>query len=494
MSAAKFLFELIHSLDKNEKRFFRLFTNMHSNKQSKKYIEVYDILLKTKKFEETKALIQIREKLQKKNVNHILKNLKEQILDSLSIYHRNNHSFFKQTSTLFKIHLLIKKKHYKEAQKLLMEQKREAEEKEFYELSYNINRYEIDLNGVLLHRTLDFYEEADVSYQLMLENIDKLQEIVHAKQLHNKIRQLIYNKYLTNTEQSEKILTLLQHCNKILQSNSIRSLKAKFYYLQSAANCYGFGNQNTSDYISCLEQSIELANQNPNLFVYGTTYIPLTNLTKLYIQEGEHEKFHQSIKELGQIAEKIDRVPKSLVFFWKNMRLLEYYIFYKKTINSQELQDITNFIHHTATLSKEQQTALLLKLGHYFFNSSNYTECQEVLNEILGLTLMKAKDYYYASARSMYVLCFYELRLYDLATREILSFRRKLKREGFMLNELNELLNFISLIVNTHHENKQKIKLNLNKIIALFEANQALYNKVLFIKDWAKTKLVELES
>ncbi len=492
MNNTQFLFNLIHGLNQSEKRFFRLFANLHNNKQNKKYIILYDLILKTKEFNEKIINKNINKHFNKKQISAINKTLAQQILDSLLIYHKDNLPIYKHTADLSKAILLINRKHYQEARSLLKKQTKEIKEKEYYQLSYETQTKNIYIDSILNHRDPNFFERTEQSYDLLLDNLEQLQEIVKARKVHNQIRTLVYNKYIPAKEQYEKITAIHQNISRRIETKDIKSNEAKFYYYQTLAMCYSSFNNNTEKYILYLEKSLVLLKKYPFLFPKNTAYISLVNIASLYIINSEHAKFHQTRIELEAIILNSEPPYQATISYWKHLRLLEYHETFIVELKKEQLQDIYHFIDHTPTISKEQKTGLSFALARYFFASTNYTQSQKILTNVLEITLTNDMGYYYVSIRIMHTLCFYELSIPNLAAREILSLRRKLKREEMDLPVLNNLLNLISLIINAHTENTKKIEAKLHEITTLFDANaenKFFIQKLVFVKQWAEKKL-----
>jgi len=99
------LFDLIHTLSKSEKRYFKLFANLQKGKE-KKYLKVFDAIASMEEYDEKK----LREKLKGEtflNELHVIKNyLFEMILDSLQ-KQENDRSAPAQTLNLLQQQLIL---------------------------------------------------------------------------------------------------------------------------------------------------------------------------------------------------------------------------------------------------------------------------------------------------------------------------------------------------------------------------------------------------
>jgi len=83
-TASDELFQLIKSLSKNEKRYFRLFVSRQSESSTKKFVKLFDAIDKQKEYNE--AVILVREKsLKAQQLSNLKAHLHKQILQSLKL-------------------------------------------------------------------------------------------------------------------------------------------------------------------------------------------------------------------------------------------------------------------------------------------------------------------------------------------------------------------------------------------------------------------------
>ena len=96
MSNIDGVFELVKSLTKNEKRFFKIFSKRHGDKDDLKYLQLFDIYDSFYVFEKEKIDEEILKK-QLSNIRNIKHQLNLQVLKCLNTYHYNK-SFEIETS------------------------------------------------------------------------------------------------------------------------------------------------------------------------------------------------------------------------------------------------------------------------------------------------------------------------------------------------------------------------------------------------------------
>ncbi len=498
MSAIKFLHDLIHSLDKGEKRFFRLFTGLYNNKQAKQYITLYDILLKTKEFNEQSVNKKIYNQLPENKISQIQANLKEKILESLIFFHKNNLPVLKHISNVHKANLLTKKKHYVEAKKILEKEKKEMEKRAYYALSYYLHTDSIALDGLFEHRNIHFFDKVTTSYDSVLNDLKRLEELVKAKLIHNEIRKCVYSKYtMTSSELEENVKHIYQTKLQRKQIDGLEGIEAKYYCFQSLYLCCELLELGDAKKMDSLEQAITLVKKYPYLFAENIAYPSLVNIMRLYVGSAAHEKFSEAMVELSKLIKKADDFSKPKMLYWKYVRLLEYHSSFAKELSEEYIKEIMEYLQQTTGLSDEQKIGVSFKLANVFFELGKYEKSQEILQEIVVMAIIQENDFYYISTRIMYILNCYEFGEIDLAIREMRSIRRKLKRENFTSASLNDLMDIINTIISNKANNINKTKLKLNEIIFLFEVNKQdiiFIIKLFFIKKWAEQKLTKMSS
>ncbi len=113
------LFELIKSLDPSEKRYFKRFNTIHSDKKENVTTQLFDLIEKMDDFEEDKIKLFFSDRKTAQHI-HVSKNyLYKNILKSLRSFHQGFSKEAEVRDLLFEIELLYHKKLYRQAAKQL---------------------------------------------------------------------------------------------------------------------------------------------------------------------------------------------------------------------------------------------------------------------------------------------------------------------------------------------------------------------------------------
>ncbi len=113
------IYELIHSMDASEKRYFKRYSSIHSDRKDSISIQIFDALDKMKSYSDEKLKEYFKDQKTAQHI-HVSKNyLLKNILRSLRNYHQSFSKESELKDTLVEIELLSQKKQYNLAFKIL---------------------------------------------------------------------------------------------------------------------------------------------------------------------------------------------------------------------------------------------------------------------------------------------------------------------------------------------------------------------------------------
>lgn len=141
----KVLFQMVHSLTKTEKRYFKL----QFAKQKVKYLVLFGILEKQTVYDRVlikKTLLKNKD-FDFKNLAVDVNYLSENILQSLQLFYQNKNANFRIKNRLSHIEILYNKGHFEESLKLINKVKKLILKYEHYTYAYEIGRWEQKILG-----------------------------------------------------------------------------------------------------------------------------------------------------------------------------------------------------------------------------------------------------------------------------------------------------------------------------------------------------------
>jgi len=190
MKSKELLFELIHSLTKSEKRYFKVFTSTH--KEGNNYVKLFDAIQEQKVYDEDKLLSKFKKEDFVRQFSVAKNYLMNLILKSLSQHHQKAKKSIELNEYLTEIEVLYWKGLYKLTHKKINQAKKIA-------AKYNLTHY------LLLINHWDKRIEDYVSISMMNEDACKETQV-----------------YLDDYNQQMQMNLLIKEMQKITRS-SIKS-------------------------------------------------------------------------------------------------------------------------------------------------------------------------------------------------------------------------------------------------------------------------------
>lgn len=171
MRSSDFLFRLIKSLSKGDRRNFKLFARLQDG--DKKYIQLFDAIDKQTEYDERKLLKQFKGERFTKQFSVAKNYLYNYILRTLDIFHNDPHA--ELSSLIHKIEILMGKNLYDQAEKLVRKAKHMAERQERFGEMLELLQHQ----RVILLRV-----EKSKLFSVMIAEIHEQQNAIHRQMLN----------------------------------------------------------------------------------------------------------------------------------------------------------------------------------------------------------------------------------------------------------------------------------------------------------------------
>ena len=259
MRSSDFLFQLIKSLNKGDRRNFKLFARLQDG--DKKYIQLFDAIDKQSKYDEKKLLKQFEGERFTKQFSVAKNYLYNYILKTLDIFHQDKPSQLRVL--IHKIEILMGKNLYEQAQKLLRKAKHAAVKQErFGDLLEILNHQRQIIHQLQKVKMYEAFisdiqrEEAEA-----LEKLKNLQEFFHLYDELYRLRKKTESiRGVDEVKELEKIVShpLMSGPDKAL---SVRARLKQLDILNEASR----SRQDLNMCLVCCEQSIETYDKHPEL-------------------------------------------------------------------------------------------------------------------------------------------------------------------------------------------------------------------------------------
>lgn len=494
---SKTLFELIKTLNKNEKRYFKVMAGSSGSKEDKKMILLFDLLANQKEFDEDK-LLEKETAIKPEQLSNLKAYLYEKILQCLRLYISSKVPDIQIREQINYAQILFEKRLYSQGINYLKKAKKMAQHYNNLELQLEV----IKLEKSVLMQTIDN------------DNISKVDRIIsEARVINGQI-----NNINTFSNLSVKLNSFYTKVGFIRNENEYLKVKEFFYsnipnfkeeelslyekiHLYKLYIGYYFFGQDFSGGYLYAQKLVDLFESSKDLIeIHIETYIK--SLNNLLIAQNKLLKYEEFVKT----NQKLQEVSiKYLPFINENIRirLLKYYFIHEinkffmigdfdkgiSFIEGEKGREIESLL---SVVDKHSSLILSYKIACLYFGASNFRMALKWLNKIINVPSIDIREDLHCFARIINLICHYELGNNDVINYYILStYRFLLKKEDLHLFQKYILLFLKNLEKETNQrelvENFEKLKMQLLPLVnSDYEKRAFIYFDII---SWLESKI-----
>lgn len=443
------LFNLVQSLTKSEKRFFKLSSSLQSG--DKNYLKIFEYIDGLEEYDEGALKKHFKDERFIKHLPSEKNHLYKLILKSLRSFYSEQAVGNVLQQEIKNIEILYNKALYKECEKFLKRAKKMAKEYEKFYYWYELLSWEKKLledayEEGELHRNLDdlIEEEEDV--------IAKLRNLAEYQALYSRINNLFRSEGFTRNEEEKKVVQDISNHHLISGKNTAISTRATTmcYYIKGL--CSATNRDYVSSYLFFNKVRDILDKSNLLEDNLGKRYVlALSHLLYCYLDSKDFKNVFSTIDllkslegkkgfESADIRIRIFSVSAILALSAHNA-LGEF---------EKSLSLVPNIENQLSILGnklrKEQKISLLYQIAYTYFGIGDYKKSLSFLNEVLNDNEQKLRQDIYTYARILNLVVHYELKNYDYLSYVLKSTNRyinKSKRnytiENYALKQFRKL-------------------------------------------------------
>jgi len=469
------LFQLIHSLEKSEKRHFKLYIKRSSTKEDLKIVQLFDALDKLSDYDE-KLLLKKLPGIEKPQLSNLKTHLYKQILASLRLL-KSADSIDLQLNEMFDYaHILYKKGLFQQSLKLLERAKETAKANQKFNFLVQVLALEKRIET--LHITHSMQMRAE---QLSAESLEVIGRIDMVARLSNLALQVyswyIKNGHARNEKDEGRLKAFLQE-----QLPAEAWEQTGFYermYLYQIYVWYAFIRQDFLMYYRYSEKWVDLFTGQPLMIRVETShYIKgLHNLLNAHFDLRNYQKFEMTLRQFEQFA-LTDRVQEN-----DNFRIQSFLYITTAKINQhfmlgtfkegllmvpeveQKLREYDLFI------DRHRLLVLNYKIATLHFGSGDYGACIDYLQRIINDQVDMRNDLQ-SYARVLHLMAHYELGNFELMESLTKSVYRYMAKKENLTRVEEEMFKFLR---RTFHASRHTLKAEFEKFlekIKHFEKNR----------------------
>lgn len=443
------LLELIKSLTKREKFYFKRFYNQSHQKN---FVRLYDFLIKHPSSDIDSIKNHFKKESISRNVHYEVNHLFHKILRVLSVYRMNKSSTnFHILQMLQYVDILIEKKQLGQAIKLIAKAKATA---------YKYEELSILMKIIEIEEELRFTQiDSNIA-----ENIKQLEEervhIAIQKNEYNKLR-LLKNQFVDFqfkvgliTATPENHTNLFEH--EILNSiDDIKTKKGKDLWYFNKGLAYSLvGNYKEAKKVR--ESRLSFVRANQDLFEVQDEIVVLNNYLFLMVQMKDTVSFYEKHSDLLRLLEEGKLPERTVLFFSFYLRLALFIALENKEEINKLFPAVFEFIkNNIEKINATQQFYLFFYLTKAMITIRDFHKALTVLNiwnrsRMEGIRFIRFKI--------LWLITHYSLGNIGLLTSELYNLSKMIKSKKIENHNLDILIRFLKKVLKENDKNTLYLK------------------------------------
>ncbi len=435
---SKTLFDLVKSLNKNEKRYFKIVVSGSKESDDKKIVQLFDHIAALENFEDEDVFNKIPH-FKVTQLSNLKAYLFEKILQVLRAYHASKIKDIQIREQIDFAQILFERRLYSQAKRCMDKAKKMAEANMNLELQLEILKME--KNAVLqnmgdLDNNVDQLVAEVQQLNGQINNINTFTNLsiqlnsfytrigfIRDEQDEHRIKDFFKTNISAYNEQALTTIELL---------NLYRLYIGYYFFLQDFEHGYTYSKklETTFEALPTLIESM------PDDYI--------KSLNNLLIAQNKLFRYHEFVatnKKLQAFA------SRSSIRINENMRIRLLKYFYMHEINKFFMtgdfdKGVELIIHEQgkeinallAMLDKHSALVLNYKIACLYFGAGNFSQSAKTLNKIINITSTDLREDLHCFARIMNLVCHYELGNFDVIKHYIIStYRFLLKKDDLRL-------------------------------------------------------------
>jgi len=440
--SADTVFQLIHSLQKAEKRNFKLYVKRNSSNEDLKIIQLFDAIDKMSEYNEA-ALLRKLNFTKKEQLANRKKHLYKQILASLRLLEGSENIDLQLHEQLDYARILYNRGLYLQSLKILEKTKEAA--KASHQNSFMLQALFLEKKIEALHITRSLRDRAQ---QLAAESNELMRDLAITSHLSNLALEL-YGWYINNghvrNQADEEALQRFFKENIPSDTTNLNGFYQKLYLYQSYC-WYAFIRLDYIMYYRYTQKWVDLFDQEPQMIQIETGhYIKgMHNLVSAHFDLRNYEKFEATLKVFESFAD------ADIVKHNENNNIQVFTYLYTAKINKHfmygtfdEGLEMVPFIteklkEYTLFLDKHRTLVFYYKIASLYFGSGDYENAVKYLSKIINWKVSLRNDLQ-CYARLLHLIAHYELGNYNLLEyliKSVYRFMAQMENLGLVEEEV----------------------------------------------------------
>ncbi|MBL0056987.1 MAG: hypothetical protein IPP31_12560 [Chitinophagaceae bacterium] len=440
------LFQLIHSLEKSEKRHFKLYIKRSSAREELKIIQLFDALGKLKTYDE-KALLKKLPGIEKPQLSNLKTHLYKEILSSLRLLKSAESIDLQLNEQHDYAHILYKKGLFRQSLRIIEKAKETARHQ--HKLNHLVQLIALEKRIETLHITRSIQEKAGLLANEALQVTTQLDHIVKWSNLALNL----YSWYIKNghssNEADEAGIRRFFADNLPSDAAELTGFYERLYRYQSYS-MYAFIRQDFLQYYRYSQKWFDLFTTEPGMIRVETGHYikAFHNLMNAHFDLRNHQLFSRTLAEFEQFAA-TERVQQNENFrvqafiYISNARLNRHFMQGTFREGLKEIPALEEKIAaYDLYLDKHRIIVFNYKMALMHFGCGRFETCIDYLQRIINDPVDLRYDLQ-CYARLLHLMAHFELgnmELVEPLSRSVYRFMSKMKKFTVVEEEIFRFL------------------------------------------------------
>jgi len=428
------LFQLIKSLSKAEKRYFKLRSNTQKASEGAKFIKLFDLIDKQKDYNETKIL-EKEESIKSQQLSNLKAHLYKQILKSLRSFNSEEDIDLQIRELIDHSTILYNKCLYDQCVKMLEKAKHTAEKYDKNLLLLEIIEFEKRLVTKFIRTNI----EDKVSF--LIKASDQINHKISSISTFSNLTIKLYSFYLKigflrNHKDFELVNSFLYSTLPVFQEDKL-SFDERMYLYNSFVGYYFFiqdferGYEYAKKWVSLFDESNHLIIPKIEMYIRALNNL-LVSQSKLH----KYDEFKVCIQKLEEIEKlpdlKLTENIRLLLFkYTATHKINRYFLLGEFTEGSLKIPEIAKSLEEFEQLLDTHYIIIFYyKFACMYFGNENYQNVVFWLNKIINMKDVDLRSDIHSFARILNLISHYELGNIDLVDYYIRSTYRFLIKKN----------------------------------------------------------------
>lgn len=428
------LFQLVHSLTRQEKRYFKLYASRHAIGGENKYVALFDAIEQQDAYDEAAIKQKFKKEAFIKQL-HVAKNyLYKIILHSLRHFHesRSEDNFSIQ---MRHAELLFNKGLYQQSEKTLDKAKKFAAENEHFLQLLEVYRWERQIaQSRNDFNWLESYVQQGL--QAEFELMDKYRNFLEFQTLSYQVLIPYWKKGTIRNESEKEALKQLFERPLFQSDEYAQSFFAQYFYLNARFSYHFMIGEVEASYpyvqqLVALFKTLDVSSIKGKIVTHYMS--SLTNLYSVQRLLGLFEEVSHTLQQLRELPTKSLSQKRHLFVRSFNLEVDFYLSTGQFNKGVQQIIPLEAIFHtYRESVDKQQRLGVYYNLAYLYFGAADYEHALDWVNRLLQDSDLKTREDIHCFGRILNLIIHYELGNDQLleyavqATTRFLSRRQRL--------------------------------------------------------------------